>query len=58
MIGIMLTKVFSSASYARQNIKMPVKISFIAMGLNIVFGLVLISFLSGSCYGNFYLVIS
>lgn len=42
VIGIMLAKILSSASYARQNIKTPVKISFIAVGLNLVLNTILI----------------
>ncbi|MBT4963163.1 MAG: murein biosynthesis integral membrane protein MurJ [Francisellaceae bacterium] len=42
VLGIMLTKILSSASYARQNIKTPVKISFIAVCLNLVLNMVLI----------------
>ena len=42
VIGIMLSKVLASAFYAVQNIKTPVKISFVVISCNIIFNVLLI----------------
>lgn len=42
VIGIMLSRVLASAFYAVQNIKTPVKISFVVISCNIIFNILLI----------------
>lgn len=43
VIGIMLAKIFSSAFYATRNIKTPVKISIVILGVNVLLNAVLIT---------------
>lgn len=42
VMGIMLAKIFSSAFYATQNIKTPVRISIIILGVNVLLNAILI----------------
>jgi putative peptidoglycan lipid II flippase len=43
VMGIMLAKIFSSAFYATQNIKTPVKISILILGVNVLLNAILIT---------------